>query len=205
MFRIYSGATEVGVADKLNYIRRAGNGCFVLCSEAEAQGIAFNGQNYTLGTNGGLENLPEVQVLYQDTATELQKTNAVTGIAFVTMAESGQVDDVTAGEHVELFSPWAEGISYKVGDMRRHGEKLYRCVQAHTSQTDWTPDVSASLWTPVADPSEQWPDWSQPVGAHDAYQMGDKVSHNGKHWTSTANANVWEPGVYGWEESTDTE
>ena len=43
-------------------------------------------------------------------------------------------------------------------------------------------------------------DWSQPIGAHDAYSKNAKVSHNGKHWTSSVDSNVWEPGVYGWEE-----
>lgn len=70
----------------------------------------------------------------------------------------------------------------------------------HTSQADWTPDTAASLWTPVSDPAEEWPEWSQPVGAHDAYSKDAKVSHNGKHWTSTVDSNVWEPGVYGWTE-----
>lgn len=75
-----------------------------------------------------------------------------------------------------------------------------RQLEAHTSQAEWTPDAAASLWVSVSDPAETWPDWSQPVGAHDTYAIGDKVSHNGKHWTSTADANVWEPGVYGWNE-----
>ena len=48
---------------------------------------------------------------------------------------------------------------------------------------------------------------SQPVGAHDAYAKGDKVSHNGKHWTSNVDSNVdsnvWETGVYGWTEATE--
>ena len=88
-----------------------------------------------------------------------------------------------------------------VGQIRRYTDgKLYKCVQAHTSQADWTPDTAASLWTPVSDPAEEWPEWSQPVGAHDAYSKDAKVSHNGKHWTSTVDSNVWEPGVYGWTE-----
>ena len=52
----------------------------------------------------------------------------------------------------------------------------------------------------AGDPAEEWPEWSQPIGAHDAYAAGDKVSHNSKHWVSNVNANVWEPGVYGWDE-----
>ena len=89
---------------------------------------------------------------------------------------------------------------YKVGNIREFGGELFRCVQDHTSQADWTPTAAASLWAKIGDPGEEWPAWSQPVGAHDAYNAGDKVSHNGKHWSSDLDANVWEPGVYGWTE-----
>lgn len=85
----------------------------------------------------------------------------------------------------------------------QHNGTLYKCVQAHTSQADWTPDTASSLWSKTSDPAEEWPEWSQPVGAHDAYSKGAKVSHKEKHWISTVDSNVWEPGVYGWEESTD--
>lgn len=77
---------------------------------------------------------------------------------------------------------------------------LYKCVQDHTSQAEWTPDTASSLWAGTSDPAEEWPAWSQPVGAHDAYSSGAKVSHNGKHWISSVDNNVWEPGVYGWTE-----
>lgn len=129
--------------------------------------------------------------------SSVEVANSVT---FVTLAENGTIDDVTAVEHTDLFSPWVIGIVYKIGDMRSYEGNLYRCVQAHTSQVDWTPDVSVSLWVKVGDPTEEYPDWSQPIGSHDAYNLGDKVSFDGKHWSSTDNANVWQPGVYGWEE-----
>lgn len=135
---------------------------------------------------------------------ELQATSA---IAFVAMAESGSVDEVTASEHMDVFAPWQPGVTYAAGSLRTYGQgdaiKLYKCVQAHTSQTDWTPDVSASLWAVAGDPAEEWPAWSQPIGAHDAYGTGDKVSHNGKHYTSATDGNVWEPGVYGWDEANE--
>lgn len=82
-------------------------------------------------------------------------------------------------------------------------KRSVRCVQDHISQEGWTPEAASSLWTKAADPTEEWPQWGQPVGAHDAYNAGDKVSHNEKHWISTTSGNVWEPGVYGWEEVTD--
>ena len=119
----------------------------------------------------------------------------------IEQAEAGSIDAETAAEHADLFAEWAFPVGYTVGQIRRYNGTLYKCVQAHTSQADWTPDTASSLWSKTSDPAEEWPEWSQPVGAHDAYSKGAKVSHNSKHWVSTADANVWEPGVYGWEES----
>ena len=130
-------------------------------------------------------------------------TAAAASIVFVALAEAGQIDTVTAEEHVELFAPWVYPADYKTGNLRRHNGRLYKCIVDHTSQADWAPDVAVSLWVPTSDPAEEWLAWSQPVGAHDAYNTGDKVSHNGKHWTSNVDSNVWEPGVYGWTEMTE--
>ena len=134
---------------------------------------------------------------------QVSAQSAVASITLVALCEVGTLDMVTASEHAELFAEWAYPIAYTVGQLRRYNGKLYKCVQTHTSQADWTPDTAASLWSVAADPAEEWPAWSQPVGAHDAYAKGDKVSHNGKHWTSSVDSNVWEPGVYGWDEYTE--
>lgn len=138
---------------------------------------------------------------YVDRTKALEGTKRATEIAFVALAEGGGIDTVTAGEHQGLFDVWRAGVAYTVGKLRRWGDKLYKCVQAHTSQEGWEPDNAVSLWAVAADPTEEWPEWSEPVGAHDAYAAGDKVSHNGKHWISDVGANVWEPGVYGWTEA----
>jgi len=110
------------------------------------------------------------------------------------------LDDETALTGVELFPMWAIDIAYAIGDRVQHGGTLYKCVQAHTSQVDWTPDATPALWVIVT--IEEWPEWVQPTGAHDAYAKDSKVTHNGKKWISSYDANVWEPGVYGWEEQT---
>lgn len=128
---------------------------------------------------------------------------AAASIAFVTLAENGSVDDVTAGEHLTMFAEWQTDVAYKAGRIRQYEGLLYRCLQDHTSQADWAPDTTKSLWKVIADPAEEWPEWSQPVGAEDAYEYADQVSHNGKHWVSTVDNNVWEPGVYGWEEASE--
>ena len=122
-------------------------------------------------------------------------------IVFVALAEAGETfDDITLGEHSALFEAWAVAASYTKGQVRLYKDKLYRCLQNHTSQDDWTPDAAVSLWVSVSDPAEEWPAWGQPIGAQDAYAEGDKVTHGGKRWASVCSANVWEPGVYGWEE-----
>lgn len=108
------------------------------------------------------------------------------------------LDDATALTGVELFPVWATDTAYAVGNRVQYNGVLYKCVQAHTSQADWMPDATPALWVIVS--VEEWPEWIQPTGAHDAYDKDAKVSHNGKHWKNTMDANVYEPGVYGWEE-----
>ena len=115
-------------------------------------------------------------------------------------AQAG-LDDDTAITAVELFPAWAIGVAYVVGARINYGGLLYKCAQAHTSQADWTPDATPALWVRVDDPGEDWPEWRQPAGAHDAYEKGYKVSHNEKHWISDVDGNVWEPGVYGWTQA----
>lgn len=119
----------------------------------------------------------------------------------------GSMDKVTATltdeqalELTTLYPFWVTGTAYSVDTIIRYEGELYRCVQAHTSQVDWTPPAVPALWVKIADPSVEWPEWVQPTGAHDAYAKGAKVSHTGKHWTSDIDANTYEPGVYGWTE-----
>ena len=106
--------------------------------------------------------------------------------------------DEDALETIELFPTWKADTQYVANYRVRFNDILYKCVQAHTSQDDWTPDITPALWTRVS--LDEFPEWIQPTGAQDAYMTGDKVSHNEKHWVSTVDNNVWEPGVYGWDE-----
>lgn len=113
-------------------------------------------------------------------------------------------DEVLLAQPMAMYDEWsAESVAYTLNDIRQYNGRLYRCVQAHTSQATWTPEAAPSLWTRIADPAQEWPEWIQPTGAHNAYAQGAKVSHNGKHWISDVDANVWEPGVYGWTEQAE--
>ena len=97
-----------------------------------------------------------------------------------------------------VVSDWEVGVAYAVGAQVIYDDALYTCVQAHTSQADWTPPATPALWKLGRKPDEI-PEWVQPTGAHDAYMLGDKVKHKGSVWVSTIDNNVWEPSVYGWE------
>ena len=112
-------------------------------------------------------------------------------------AAASAMTDENALTAVELFPMWAIGRAYAVDDRVQHGGTLYKCVQAHTSQADWTPDATPALWVVVS--IEEFPEWVQPTGAHDAYNTGDKVSYNGKRYVCTIDANTYAPDVYGWE------
>ena len=109
--------------------------------------------------------------------------------------------DADALAAVELFPAWQPGAAYAAGDRIRYSGKLYRVVQAHTSQADWPPELAPALYTEVAEPGTI-PVWRQPTGAQDAYMTGDKVRYpdeQGEVWVSTVDNNTWTPGVYGWE------
>lgn len=117
------------------------------------------------------------------------------------------LSDDKAMEVATVYDPWAVGKSYAVGDYLTYGTnsvgdpQLYKVVQAHTSQSDWTPDTTASLYDPIGLDEEGYPVWSQPTGAHDAYNTGDIVDYNGVLYKSLIDGNVYSPEAYpaGWE------
>ena len=118
----------------------------------------------------------------------------------------------TAVEIASLYPVWAADKQYKANDIVQYGTnsvgdpQLYLVLQAHKSQSDWLPDATASLYKKMGIGESGYPIWTQPLGAVDAYNIGDIVSYNGKLYKSIINANVWAPDVYpaGWEEYTES-
>ena len=204
MYQIMRDGAAPVLIEAPTYVRQADNGSLVICEEPEAQGIATGGKVYHLLGRLPLDNAETVTLLETDAGAEITKASEAGGIVFVALAETGSIDAATAAEHADLFAAWAYPVAYTAGQIRRYTDgKLYKCLTAHTSQADWTPDAAPSLWVAVSDPAEEWPEWSQPVGAHDAYSAGAKVAHGGRHWTSDVDGNGWEPGVYGWTEAAE--
>ena len=112
-----------------------------------------------------------------------------------------------AMEVATIYDPWREGKAYSVDEYVTYGKndvgdpQLYRVVQAHTSQADWAPDKTPSLFTAIGLNDAGYPVWSQPTGAHDAYNIGDIVDYNGVLYKSLIDGNVYAPDAYpaGWE------
>lgn len=121
--------------------------------------------------------------------------------ALVTLRNSAA--DEQALKASALYPKWKVGIAYQKDERVLYNNILYKVLTDHTSQDDWTPDTAPSLFAKVLIPDKNViPEWEQPESTN-PYSKGDKVTHNGKTWQSTIDSNVWEPGVYGWEEITE--
>lgn len=131
----------------------------------------------------------------------LGKAISAAEIPFVIMAQSQQIDDVTITEHAELFAVWDEHWTGKAGTIVQDTGGLYRSIHDVGPGQNTKPSDTPAMWTRIGNPADEYPEWVQPIGAHDAYQAGAKVTHSGRHWYNThGDGNIWEPGVYGWEE-----
>lgn len=120
---------------------------------------------------------------------------------------AASLDDEKAMEVATIYDLWEVGKAYAVGEFVTYGTnsvgdpQLYKVVQAHTSQADWTPDVAPSLFAAVGLDEQGYPVWSQPTGTHDAYNKGDIVDYNGTLYQSLTDGNIYPPEAYpaGWE------
>jgi len=90
---------------------------------------------------------------------------------------------------------WKSGLNLALGTIINYSGSNFKVIQPHISQAGWSPSLTPALFKLIHEP---YADWVQPLGAHDAYMMGDVVLHNGVKWQSDMDHNVWEPGVFGW-------
>ena len=121
---------------------------------------------------------------YMKEAEEIRK-------AIDTFAEN-QTDE-TLIDNKAAFSLWRAGLQVTAGQILRYGDDIYRVIQPHTTQDDWTPDITPALFVKIS--LEEFPQWVQPTGAHDAYNKDAKVSDEGKRWISNKDVNVYKPGL----------
>ena len=111
-------------------------------------------------------------------------------------------------EVASVFPKYQVGKAYKAKEVFSFGEnsvgdpQLYQVLNDHTAAKEWVPGTVPSLYKAIGVTEDGYPEWVQPLGASDAYNTGDIVSHNGKVYESTIDGNVWAPDTYpaGWKE-----
>ena len=129
-------------------------------------------------------------------------------VTFARMAVPEMAASITDEQAITISTLWpewsADGVQYKVDDVVNHADHLYRCEQAHASQADWTPDAAPSLWSQIDIAGDGVDVWTQPTGAHNAYNTGDRVHYptaDDPIYVSTIDGNTWAPDAYpqGWQ------
>ena len=139
--------------------------------------------------------------------TEPDMEQMIEAVKKMLASSTEELSDEDALDVAALFPTWlskveeaeASGKGVEAGERLWYDGKLYKVVQAHVPQRTWTPDHTPALFTEIS--IEEWPEWVQPTGAHDAYNRGDKVTFEGAHYVSLIDGNVYSPAVYpaGWE------
>lgn len=191
----------------INYIKLTNNGTsYILSYEDEVgeklipditpaafsnvQGVITYVETIKTQKDEEIENLKAVKTTLEE------KNSRLTGYLLEI-----EMDDETMLELIDIFPMWsADSVGYLVGDRVRFEDKLYKVIQSHTSQSAWMPSLTPSLFVEVV-PPEVIPEWRQPTGAHDAYNVGDKVTFEGVVYESVIAANTYSPSAYpaGWK------
>lgn len=102
--------------------------------------------------------------------------------------------DEAALENIYLYPEWKVGIDAIKDKRYRYGDTLYKCVQAHTTQSDWTPDVTPALWVVVS--LDEWPEIPENIPAENPFMQGDKGTWKGEHYICQIDQCVWNPDQY---------
>jgi len=140
----------------------------------------------------------QAAIIQQIKTAEAEKRAVV--IAIEKMLIADELTDDEIAEILDVFAPWAYPVAYATNAVVRYDSVAYKCIQAHTSQSDWMPDAVPALWSAYT-PAGVIAAWVQPYGGSGTYVEGAVVTHNGQTWLNTnpgPQLNVWEPGVYGW-------
>lgn len=139
--------------------------------------------DYVAGLSGFKSKYPEAAAAYAEAKAEQTASESEMDVL--------QEDD------------WFNRLGEEVvaGDEVTHLGVTYQVIQPHTLSACWEPGQVPALYKVKPAPGEEWPEFVQPTGAHDAYNKGDKVTYKGEHYISLIDANVWAPDTYpaGWE------
>ena len=112
----------------------------------------FDGNKYRDMTDGEITTMQDAQATHEAAERTRPLTESeVTSLLIRQQINTLTVDDNTALRMVEFYPEWVSGQAYTAGYKVQYGGKLWRCLQAHTSQTGWEPENTQALWTEVCE------------------------------------------------------
>lgn len=218
MYKIYKGGTLFATIGSPVWVKMQENESYGLSDIENAQGIVVDGTVYHVEGLPDLEGVETVSVtqvddgIYADNLiallTDIDNLKNAEQFRKVVQMFAGSLSEEQAMEVSTVYPVWEPDHTYAVGDIFSYGTnsvgdpQLYKVVQAHTSQDNWKPGSGTeSLYDAFGLDDSGYPVWSQPSGAHDAYNTGDIVNYNGTLYRSLIDGNVWSPDAYpnGWE------
>ena len=152
----------------------------------------------------GYESITQVWELQPAEGTEQEAALALSRLQFMSLPDEAAYElRALATEYVDGMTCYGEGNAEGMPVTRvKHAGELYRFIGQGTQvmQPGWDPVNAPSLWARILPGQEgsgtEVGEWVQP-GSTNGYSEGDRVTHNGRLWESTANDNVWEPGAVG--------
>ena len=192
--------TDCGVEDDGTVVMRAQR-ALDPDTAAAIEALESNVSTATADAAGAVQTANAAMEAAQSAGTD-PAVEAFARIAIKPMAAT--MTDEQAISVSTLWPEWsADSVSYKVDDVVQHADRLWRCEQAHASQESWTPDAAPSLWSQIDIAGDGVDVWTQPTGAHNAYNVGDRVHYptaSDPIYVSTIGGNVWSPDAYpqGW-------
>lgn len=201
--KVYGGyaVTDVGM-DESGLVTMRAQRALEPDTAAAIEALESNVSTATADAAGAVQTANAAMEAAQSAGTD-PAVEAFARIAIVPMAAT--MTDEQAISVSTLWPEWsADSVSYKVDDVVQHADHLWRCEQAHTSQESWTPDAAPSLWSQIDIAGDGVDVWTQPTGAHNAYNVGDRVHYptaSDPIYVSTIDGNVWSPDAYpqGWQ------
>lgn len=147
--------------------------------------------------------IPDSEELNFNIAADVQAIKRLLMSLSDTILTSPTVTQQQLNDLAVIYTNYKLNHAYALGDVFSYENKLYEVIQAHTSQIDWVPSTTPSLYK-IKTPPGTIAEWVQPLGSSDAYLVNDLVTHNGITWRNDVSYNVWEPGVYGWTDISTT-
>lgn len=166
-------------------------------SEAQLQALQADARYPVLSVAGSSGELTPEQ--REALRTELAEVVHPDVARLATDASASPVEITDTLKSAVAAPPFRVGVQVNAGGVYQFQRNLYEVVQSHTTQADWTPDTTYSLWKRWYNPDNEPEPYRQPQGAHDAYRKGQRVTHGSFTWESLIDNNVWEPGAPGTE------